>query len=116
MHELSMAEGLIDHIILIANENKISRINEIIIHAGELRLIIPEVMQEAFRAVSEGTLAEKAVLIIEEVPAQARCNDCEKVFHPEINDFSCPECQKADVTIQKGNDIILTSISGDTHS
>jgi len=110
MHEVSIAQGLIDQIMEIASFNNLSEVNEIEIITGELRNIVPDVMQAAFRAVSQGTIVEKAILKIEEKESQAKCHLCEKNFKPSLNDFLCPDCQVADVSIIQGNEIILKSV------
>ena len=64
MHEMSIATGLIEQVLKIANENNLSRVDEVEIEAGQLRFIIPEAMYTAFEAVSEGTIAAGAKLKI----------------------------------------------------
>ncbi len=113
MHEMSIAEGLIEQVLAIAQKNGFSKVHGVILQTGELRQVIPEVMAEAFKAVSAGTIAEQACLQIEEVPAEVRCNVCGKIFYPKINDFLCPDCQRADVSIEKGDTIILASLEGE---
>jgi len=112
MHELSIAEGLIEQILTVAKENGIVHIEEVEIETGILKQIIPDVMQEAFKAVTKDTIAENAILKIAEVPALARCSLCRKEFEPELNNFLCPKCMKADVVTLKGNDIILKAVTG----
>jgi hydrogenase nickel incorporation protein HypA/HybF len=110
MHEMSIAEGLMDQIVAIAEQNDLSRIDRVLLQTGELRQVIPEVMQEAFRAVAQGTVAQGAVLDIEEVTAEAVCNRCRYAFTPSLGNFLCPRCQIADITIRKGEEIILASL------
>ncbi len=110
MHELSIASALMEQIISEAEKHELSHIDEVEIHAGILRQVIPEVMQEAFREVSVKTVAEGALLIIVEIEAQARCRKCQTVFEPTLDSFLCPHCQIADVDILKGDEIILAAI------
>ncbi len=110
MHEMSIATGLIEQVLKIANENRLPHIDEVEIEAGQLRFIVPEAMYAAFEAVSEGTIAQGAKLKITEVKAMARCRKCNKKYAPKIDDFLCPSCSVADFEIVQGDDIILKSL------
>ncbi|MDP8266211.1 MAG: hydrogenase maturation nickel metallochaperone HypA [Candidatus Aceula meridiana] len=112
MHEMSIAESLIEQIISVAKENSIVCVDEVEIETGYLKQIIPDVMQEAFKAVIKGTIAENAVLKITEISALAKCNLCKEEFTPELDNFLCPKCIKADVVTLKGDDIILKAVIG----
>ncbi len=111
MHELSIAEELIDQIIEVAQKKNIINIDEVEIETGVLRQVVPDVMQEAFKTVSQNTLADGALLKITEVKAVAICRQCNRSFGPKINNFLCPICDRSDVDITKGDSIILKSIS-----
>ncbi|MDD4956346.1 MAG: hydrogenase maturation nickel metallochaperone HypA [Candidatus Omnitrophica bacterium] len=113
MHELSIAEGLIDEIMRIAVENGLSRVDEVEIETGTLRQVVPEVMAEAFRAVSEGTPAERALLRIYEKKASAECKACGSAFEPQPNDITCTVCGATDTKITGGDEIILKAVVGD---
>ncbi len=112
MHEMSIATELLEIILEIADKNKIDIIEEVHVKSGVLKKIVPDVMDAAFIAVVEGTIAEKAKLTLEEVSAQVRCNKCKISFKPEIDDFLCPVCNKADVEVISGNDMIISSVTG----
>lgn len=113
MHEMSIAQELIEQICSVAHQNNMQRVNEVILEIGILRLVIPEVMQNAFTAVTKDTVAEGAMLTMIEIPAQAVCNQCQQYFEPALDDYLCPRCRRADVTITRGNDIVLKTLSGE---
>ena len=112
MHEMSIAVGLMEQVFDIAKKSNLKEIEEIEIETGFLRQIVPEVMQEAFLAVRQDTIAKNATLKIVEIAPLSECNICKKQFQPSLNDFLCPICQKADVKVLKGDEIILKSIQG----
>ncbi len=112
MHELSIADALVDQILDEAREHGMSCVNEVEVHTGMLRQVVPEVMQEAFREVRVGTIVQDAVLVIKEIDAEAQCCICNLKFKPDLDCFVCPSCHKADVEILKGNEIILAAING----
>jgi len=116
MHEVSLVSDLLDQILEEASANKLLFVDEVELDIGVLRQVVPQVMQEAFRAAVINTLAKDSVLIINEIQAKAQCRICHDKFIPEVNNFLCPKCQTADVLVLEGNDIILKSISGKKRS
>jgi hydrogenase nickel incorporation protein HypA/HybF len=83
---------------------------------GARRLVVPEALELAFATLSEGGPAEGARLRIEEVPLAARCRACGTSYAPRIDDYRCPGCARAEPEITAGNDILLTSLTGDDGS
>ncbi|MBN1688605.1 MAG: hydrogenase maturation nickel metallochaperone HypA [Candidatus Omnitrophica bacterium] len=114
MHEMSIAQGMIEQIEKIAQDYDAIRVTKVEIETGILRQVIADVMQTAFQAVSEGTLAEGSLLELREVPALAECRKCKMSFEPEIDNFLCPQCHLADVKILQGDEIILKSMECDS--
>lgn len=112
MHEMSIAVELIDQILAAAASHGLQKVEEVVLETGVLRQIVSEVMQTAFSAVAKGTIAEGAELHIVEVPARARCRQCDREFEPQADNFSCPLCLVADVHVVQGEDIILKSVIG----
>ena len=71
---------------------------------------VPEALDAAFEVVSKDTLAEGAKLRLVVVRPVVRCRECGKRFEPGIDYFLCPECNRADVEIVEGNELILKSV------
>jgi hydrogenase nickel incorporation protein HypA/HybF len=113
MHEMSIALELLEQVLAIAKKNSLNNVSEIEIEAGMLRLIEPEAMRLAWESACEGTAAAGSALILKEIPPSANCRNCKYDFLPSIVDFRCPKCNKADIEIINGNEIILKSVSGD---
>ena len=113
MHELSLAVDLMRQIEAIARNNRVTAVHRVVLHVGVQKLVVPEAMQEAFRAVTEGTVADSAELQVIEKEAIATCNACKTTFKPRIDDYRCPTCAEADVTFVQGNDIVLASMECD---
>ena len=111
MHEMSLASALMDEIDLIARQNNVVRIDEVELRIGVLKQVVPEVMEEAFRAVSLGTVAEGAILRQKEVQARALCRNCAREFAPTPNDFLCPVCGEFSQTLFEGDEILLGSLT-----
>ena len=112
MHEMSIAQAIMDEINNIAEANKLEKVECIHLEAGLLKQVVPELMVDAFSAVSETTIADSAELIILEIEPIASCNECGAQFKPEVHDYTCPECKKASCDIIKGDEILITKVTG----
>ncbi|NLV24908.1 MAG: hydrogenase maturation nickel metallochaperone HypA [Deltaproteobacteria bacterium] len=111
MHEMSLASALMEEIDRISRQNNILRIDEVELRIGVLKQVVPQVMEEAFRAVSLGTLAEGAILRQVEIGARALCEDCGMEFVPAPDDFLCPVCGKFSRNLLEGDEILLGSLT-----
>ena len=110
MHELTIASSLVDHLLDLARQQAVTRIEEVEVEVGVLRQVVPEPLQMAFAAATEGTLAQGATLKLVEVSAAAECQQCACRFQPAFDDYLCPGCGQADVRIVAGHDIVLKSV------
>ncbi len=76
MHEVSIAEGILDIAEARAREAGATEIRVIGIRLGEFTTVVQEALQFAFEVAREGTLAAGARLEIEYVPTIVRCVVC----------------------------------------
>lgn len=114
MHEMPIAAAIVEQSLAAVAPHGATRIDVIEVEIGRMRQLVPEALQVAFAAVSQGTAAEGAQLTIVEIEMQAACNLCGHTFQPEIGLYVCPRCEQADVRIVAGNDMILKSITAQT--
>lgn len=102
MHEMALAEGILDIALDYAKKNDARKINEIGLLIGEMSGVEQESLRFSFAMLVKGTIAEDAVLKVKDVPLVGRCSKCGKEFHVDHYDFWCPACK----------DGVLKTISG----
>ena len=107
---MSIAVSLVDQLLELARQQRACRIEEVELETGVLQQVVPEALELAFKVASEGTVADGATLKLVEVPAVAECRPCGHRFEPAIDDYRCPRCERADVRIVAGNDIVLKTV------
>lgn len=110
MHEMSIAVELLRELELLVKTNGVNRVTEFTVSAGQLRGVVPEALDMAFASVAEATCAAGAKLNLEFITALAQCRQCNNRFEPGTDYYLCPKCNKANVQIIEGNDIILKSV------
>jgi hydrogenase nickel incorporation protein HypA/HybF len=67
MHELSIASAVLDIVQRHADGRRVARVE---LKVGHLRQVVPSALEFAFELVAEGTEAEGAELVMQEVPAR----------------------------------------------
>jgi hydrogenase nickel incorporation protein HypA/HybF len=107
MHELSVTQSLLD-ITLRHADGK--RVTDIYLVMGQLSSFVDESVQFYWDMMSEGTLAEKARLHFQRIPAEMRCQDCDERFGIGREDFTCPKCGSAKVEVVAGDEFLIESI------
>ncbi len=113
MHEFSVASDIIRQVTAIAAQNTLTRVTEIEVRCGVARQIVPEALAQAFEAIAADTPAAGAALRVTEEPLRLHCRPCDREYAATIEDYRCPTCGQADVRIVGGNDIILSSVTGE---
>jgi len=115
MHELSVAQRIVEIAEERASKSGLAKISAIKVRIGGLTTVVPEALRFCFTFATEGTLAAGAELVIEEVPAEAKCNSCGKAFRiTEAYFLVCPSCSSPDTTLLRGQELDLMSIEGET--
>lgn len=110
LHELTIIDNIIRICVDEAKKHKVSKILEIKIKIGELSGMVPEYIQYYFDIISKGTAAEKALLKIEKIPIEIKCNDCDMNSEVSLDNLICLYCRSANVQIIKGNGFIIESM------
>ena len=92
MHELTLAIQEIRSVVEFAQENGIENIDTVVLEIGELSLVVPEYMEEAWYAAVPHTMLERSKLKIDMVPGNGICLDCGQVYNIVENKGRCPKC------------------------
>ena len=110
MHELAIAEGIIETAVPAAERSGAKRILEIRLKVGALSGVFPECVRECLDELSKGTIAEGARLVIEPVPITIRCRGCGVVSQIERSQFKCPVCGSDDFEITGGREYFVDTL------
>jgi hydrogenase nickel incorporation protein HypA/HybF len=111
MHELSIANSLVEIASEHARAAGASRLTALTVRIGTLSCVHRSALEFSFQLVTEGTLLEGAELKIVEVPATIYCQVCEEeVMLSGIQRFRCPRCDTPSADIRQGRELDLESI------
>jgi hydrogenase nickel incorporation protein HypA/HybF len=110
MHEMSIAQGIID---ICQQHAGGRRVLSLEVEIGNLSGVVPEAIDFCFQACSQGTLLEGAHLGIIRIPGRGRCRDCggetplATLFDP------CARCGGYRITIEAGEEMRVREIEVD---
>ena len=109
MHELSLAQALVDQVTELAEQNGCRKILSVDVSIGALSGVMRESLEFCFPMVAHGTALDGAVLNVEEVPLTAECGDCRRISNPEPFEIECCHCGSMNLMVTKGRDFKLIS-------
>jgi hydrogenase nickel incorporation protein HypA/HybF len=111
MHELAVTEGILKIALETSQKNGARRITAIDLVVGELSSIVDDSVQFYFDILSQGTLAEKALLRFKRESLSALCMDCQYEFAIQLplSDV-CPSCGGKHLRVRGGREFYIASI------
>ena len=109
MHEMAIAEGILNIAFDYAKQNNSSKVNRITLNIGEMSGVEIEALNLSFNVLTKDTIAEGAELVINKIPIVGQCNKCGKEFHVEYYNFFCPECDGV-LILKSGRELQVESL------
>ena len=106
MHELGLAQQVVE---ICAAASGGDRITRIVLEIGRLSAVLPDAMRFCFDAVTEGTVAEGAVLEIVEIPGLGRCRACGRETEVD-RPFARCECGETDFEWLAGDELRIKAM------
>ena len=118
MHELSMAQGILNAVLDTAEANDAIVVTDMIIEIGKLAMLNPEQLKFMFCVLCKDTIAENANIIIEDIDVEIKCHNCGFEGIADVDDSDhyapmilCPKCESHRVEVLNGRDIKEKNIS-----
>lgn len=107
MHELSIAQSIVEQAHKLAIENKGSRVLELDLQIGELSGVVVECLEFVMPEVIKGTILEDCKFNFEKVTLELKCLDCGALTYPDIVFIQCEHCFSRDIKINKGKELLI---------
>jgi len=110
---MGITQSILENSFDAAEKAGAERITEIRISIGELTEIQEFALQFAFEALTPGTMAEGATLLVNHVPAVSRCRECDLEYTHDRFQMLCPTCESFNVEPITGRELRIDSIEAD---
>lgn len=111
MHELSIANNIIEIVTAAADHAGAPRVEVIHLRVGALTGVVPNALHFCFDLAAENTIAAGARLVIEETPVVVHCAACAEdlaLADPQL--FVCPRCGAPAAQLVSGRELLVSSI------
>ena len=105
MHELAIAQGILDSVLTERARRNLAQIDEIGVQIGDLSGVFADALQFSFDAIRMGTPLENSQLVIEKVPTRVRCANCDSESEVKHFLFICPRCSSTSVSVMSGYEL-----------
>lgn len=105
MHEMALAENVLQLIEEAARQQRFSRVSAVWLEIGELAAVDVEAMRFCFDAVMRGSLAEGARLEVLAVPGTGWCINCKESVRLADALAACPQCGGHPVKVIGGTEL-----------
>lgn len=105
MHEMSLAEGVLQIIEDAARTQDFSRVKKVWLEIGQLANVEKEAMRFCFDAVTRDSIAQNADLEFIDTPGQAWCMECSDTVQVQALYDVCPKCGGHQLQVTSGNEM-----------
>ena len=118
MHELSMAQGILNAVLETAEANDAIKVTDMVIEIGKLAMLNPEQLKFMLGVLCKDTIAENAEIVIEDIDVEIKCYNCDFEGIADVDDSDhyapmilCPKCESHRVEVLNGRDVTVKNIS-----
>jgi len=109
MHELSIAQALVEQVQKIAQESNSGKVTRITLRIGKLAGVDPDALSFAFPLAAEGTPLQNTQLDFISVEPELRCRKCGKSVEAEFVS-ACLHCGSQDLELKQGRELLIESV------
>lgn len=110
MHEMALAEGVLEIVEATARRENARRVKTVILEIGQLSSVEPEALEFCFAAVVSTSLAAEARLEIQRVPGTGWCEPCGEAIPLAELYGVCPRCGSPRVRPTGGTEMRVKEI------
>lgn len=110
MHEMSIAEAIIDVIADEVRKADAVRVLSVTVSLGELSGVVEDQLRFCFPVVALGTVVEGADLLVERVEGRGWCGRCEAEYHLSTLLTPCPGCGGFTQDVRAGQELLVARL------
>jgi hydrogenase nickel incorporation protein HypA/HybF len=110
MHELSIALNIVDIASRETEKAGATKVEQLELEVGSLSGVVIEALEFALKEAVRNSVLESSEIIISEVEARCRCNQCGLEYKVEALYDICPDCHSADRTILQGQEMLVKTM------
>jgi len=110
MHELSIAQNIIEIVHQYVPENELENVDKVCIRIGEVAGIVTESLRFGYSALISDTPLQKSTLEIEDIPFKIKCSICGSECSSSSGITVCSVCGSSETKIISGLEMQITEV------
>jgi hydrogenase nickel incorporation protein HypA/HybF len=110
MHELSIAQNIVEIIQSNIPESEWGRIARVRLKVGDGAGVVPESLEFSFQAITSDSPLCRTLLEIEAVPFRVQCRDCGSTTESDSGFAFCEKCESTNTNVLSGTELLVTEI------
>ncbi|MBT4761761.1 MAG: hydrogenase maturation nickel metallochaperone HypA [Bdellovibrionaceae bacterium] len=110
MHELSIAENIVDISLEHMQAHACHKVLSVHLEVGALSGVVKECLEFVFPEACEGSALEGCELTIDTIPVGLLCASCNKESLVEEFKLTCPLCESAKVKLTQGKELLIKTM------
>ena len=110
MHEIAICQSILDIVKAQARSRKFRKVKRVRLEVGPFSGVEIEALRFGFDVVARNTLADGAVLEIDQTEAVARCLCCNLDSHIKQRFDACPHCGSHRLKITAGEELRIKEL------
>jgi hydrogenase nickel incorporation protein HypA/HybF len=107
VHELSVCDAIVGTTLKRAEGRSVTQVT---VRIGHLRQVVPDALQFGWEILTESTDLKGCALLIEQVPATVRCQECKAETVLDLPILMCGSCESFAVTLLSGEEFLIVSM------
>jgi len=108
MHELSLAQNIIEIVQDIIQDQNGAVVTEVAVDIGELVAVVPDSLEFCYNTLIEDTTLKGSRLKVNIIPLKGTCSACATEFHIKDMVFLCPQCDSTSITVNQGQELKIS--------
>ena len=113
MHELAIAESIVDIVLKAKVDKQLDSIRAVGVRIGVMTDIVPEALEFGFNVIVKDTALDDCCLKIERVPVRGTCLACRQPIEVADFVFICPHCASRDLEVTQGQELDIAFLEID---
>jgi hydrogenase nickel incorporation protein HypA/HybF len=114
VHELAVAQALVEQVDAVIDQHHASSASAIRVRIGPLAGVVPELLATAFPLAAAGSRMEHAQLEFTQAPIQVHCQTCGAETEAAMNRLVCGDCGDWHTQLISGDELLLESVELET--
>ena len=107
MHELAIAQAIVDAVTRHGDHHQVTRVD---VRIGHFRQVVPDSLQFSWVLLTADTELAGCELVIDHVPAVIACAACGEETTLDAPILLCAGCESSDVSLVSGEEFLIASI------